>query len=342
MLIALLVLLAAGAAGTGQVLGPAFPSAGRFVDDSAHHRFVLTLGPVDLPAHASHHEVRQLGVRQADLPRDGWLEGYEVDIVDSLGRVLPRELIHHVELIELDRRALLDGEVQRMASVGKETRVVQLPDFIGYPVRRGEPIGIDPMLENPTDTSYPAAFVRISIPYTPANAEDAPADVFSIEADVTGAVGTASDFDVPSGRSSASHEFTVPISGLLLAVGGHIHDLGTRLVLVNVTTGDTVYDAWTTRDSLGRLQQLPVRQLWRSGGYPITGGQRFRLTAFYDNPGAHTLVAEGMGTLGGAFKPDSGQVWPRLDPADPETSRDLAYLHSLGAMTGAMPGMDMH
>jgi len=338
MLIGVFALAAAGAVGAGQV--PDFPSAGRFVDDSAHHRFVLTLGPVDLPAHATHHMVQQLGVRQAELPRDGWLEGYQVDVLDSLGHVLPRELIHHVELIELNRRALLDGEVQRMASVGKETQVVELPDFIGYPVRRGEPIGIDPMLENPTDTSYPAAFVRVSVPYTPASAEDAPQDVFSIEADVTGAVGAPSDFDVPAGRSSASHEFTVPISGLLLAVGGHIHDFGTRLLLVNLTTGDTVYDARVTRDSLGRLKQLPVRQLWRSGGYQITGGQRFRLTAFYDNPGARTLVAEGMGTLGGAFKPDSGQVWPRLDPADPETARDLAYLHALGAM-GGMPGMRM-
>ncbi|HXY68566.1 MAG TPA: hypothetical protein VEH62_03895 [Gemmatimonadales bacterium] len=339
MLTGFLALVAAGALGTTQadtqVLG--FPTRARITDDSAHHQLVVTLGPVNLPAHAEHHMVDQLGVQAVVVPRSGWLQGYNVDILDSAGHVLPRALIHHVELIELERRGLLSSEVQRMASVGKETREVQLPAFIGYPVRRGEVIGVNPMLDNPTDASYPAAYVRLRIPYTPENAEDRPVDVFSIEADVTGAVGVSSDFDIPAGRSSRSYEFAVPIAGALLAVGGHLHDLGTRLVLVSLASGDTVYDGRAGRDSLGRVTEVPVRQLWRTGGYQIAAGQRFRLTAFYDNPGARVVSAGGMGTLGGAFKPDDLQAWPRLDPTDPGTAKDLAYLHALGGMMG----MDM-
>ena len=339
MFTALVALVAAGALGPIQpdslILG--FPAHARIADDSAHQRLVITLGPVNLPAHAEHHMVDQLGVQAVVLPRGGWMQGYGVDIVDSAGRVLPRVLIHHVELIELGRRALLTGEVQRMASVGKETREVQLPGFIGYPVRRGEAIGVNPMLDNPTDTSYPAAYVRLRIPYTPESAEDRPVDVYSIETDVTGAVGASSDFDIPAGRSSLSHDFSVPVSGALLAVGGHLHDLGTRLVLVNLTTGDTVYDGRAGRDSLGHVTQVPVRQLWRTGGYQIAAGQRFRVTAFYDNPGGRVVSAGGMGTLGGAFKPDDLQAWPAFDPRNPDTAKDLAYLHSLGGMMG----MDM-
>ena len=339
MFTAFVALVAAGALGSiqadSQIQG--FPAHARIADDSAHQQFVITLGPVNLPAHAEHHMVEQLGVQAVTLPRGGWMQGYNVEIVDSAGRALPRTLIHHVELIELDRRALLDGQVQRMASVGKETREVQLPGFIGYPVHRGEAIAINPMLDNPTDTAYPAAYIRLLIPYAPENAEDRPVDVYSIGTDVTGAVGRSSDFDIPAGRSSLSHEFIVPISGALLAVGGHLHDLGTRLVLVNLTNGDTVYDARAARDSLGRVIAMPVRQLWRTGGYPIAAGQRFRLTALYDNPGGRAVSSGGMGTLGGAFKPDDMAVSPRLDPKDPETARDLAYLHSLGGMMG----MDM-
>lgn len=249
MFTAFVALVAAGALGSiqadSQIQG--FPAHARIADDSAHQQFVITLGPVNLPAHAEHHMVEQLGVQAVTLPRGGWMQGYNVEIVDSAGRALPRTLIHHVELIELDRRALLDGQVQRMASVGKETREVQLPGFIGYPVHRGEAIAINPMLDNPTDTAYPAAYIRLLIPYAPENAEDRPVDVYSIGTDVTGAVGRSSDFDIPAGRSSLSHEFIVPISGALLAVGGHLHDLGTRLVLVNLTNGDTVYDARAAR-----------------------------------------------------------------------------------------------
>ncbi|HTT68792.1 MAG TPA: hypothetical protein VMF70_12260 [Gemmatimonadales bacterium] len=343
MFTVLVALVAAGALGPIQpdslILG--FPAHARIADDSAHQQLVITLGPVVLPAHTEHHMVEQLGVQSVALPRGGWLQGYDVDIVDSGGRLLPRALIHHVELIELDRRALLDGQVQRMASVGKETGDVRLPGFIGYPVRRGEALGINPMLDNPTDTSYPAAYVRLRIPYTPENAEDRPVDVYSIGTDVTGAVGRSSDFDIPAGRSSLSHEFAVPISGALLAIGGHLHDLGLRLVLVNLATGDTVYDARAARDTTGRVLGMPVRQLWRTGGYQIAAGQRFRLTAFYDNPTGHTVAAGAMGTFGGAFKPDDVQAWPRLDPKDPETQRDLTYLHSLGGAMGGMPGMNM-
>jgi hypothetical protein len=339
MLTGFLALAAAGALGSvqadTQILG--FPAHARIADDSAHQQLVITVGPVNLPAHADHHMVEQLGVQAVRLPRGGWLQGYNVDIVDSAGRVLPRALIHHVEMIELERRGLLSPEVQRMASVGTETREVQLPGFIGYPVRRGEAVGVNPMLDNPTDTSYPVAFVRLRIPYAPENAEDRPVDVYTIETDVTGAVGVSSDFDIPAGRSSLSHDFAVPVAGALLAVGGHLHDLGTRLVLVNVTTGDTVYDGRAGRDSLGHVTQVPVRQLWRTGGYQIAAGQRFRLTAFYDNPGARVVSAGGMGTLGGAFKPDDMQTWPALDPKNPGTAKDLAYLHSLGGMMG----MDM-
>jgi hypothetical protein len=332
MLEAIVALAASATLGTIQGPQWADSSLATIVDDSAQHRFVITVGPTDLPAHADHHGVRQYGVQMVRLPRGGWLQGYVVELVDSSGRVLPRSLIHHVEMMEFERRSLLGPEIQRMVSVGKETPTELLPPGIGYPIRQGEPIGINAMLDNPTDAAYRRVYTRVTLPYAAAGGAAHPLDIFSIHTDVTGNVGRSSDYDVPPGTSSVSHDFTIPISGTLLAVGGHLHDYGTRLLLVNLTTGDTLYDALTTRDAQGRITAMPMGELWRRGGYRVGGGQRFRLTAFYDNPTGRTIPRGAMGTLGGAFRPDAGQAWPALDPDDPGTRADVAYLQGLARM----------
>ena len=47
-----------------------------------------------------------------------------------------------------------------------------------------------------------------------------------------------SDFDLVAGESQKVVQFTVPIAGTVLAVGGHIHDYGTRFVVVRGGTAE--------------------------------------------------------------------------------------------------------
>ncbi len=343
MPLAVLALLTFGTVGRGLAAVPQTPDPGsviRIVDDSVHQRMIIMVGPTTLPAHASHHEMRQFGLQTVALPSGGWLRGYVVELVDSAGHALPRDLIHHVEMIELERRALLDSSYQRMVSVGKETPTEMLPPGIGYPVRRGEQIGIDAMLDNPTATTYAGAFVRVTLPYIPASTSSPPLEIYTISTDVKGLVGQPSDFDVPPGATERSHVFTIPIAGWLVAVGGHLHDYGRRIVLVSLRTRDTLYDARADLDSLGRIRSLPMGELWRHGGYHVAAGERFRLTAVYDNTSGRTILEGGMGTLGGVFKPDSGQAWPALDPTAAQARSDMAYLQSLSDM-GEMGSMKM-
>ncbi len=313
----------------------------RIVDDSAHRRMVITIGPATLPAHSSHHDIRQFGLQAVALPSGGWLRGYLVELVDSAGDTLTRDLIHHVEMIELERRALLDSGYQRMVSVGKETPAEMLPAGIGYPVRRGERVGINAMLDNPTGRTYAGVFVRVTLPYLPADTQPPPLEIYTISTDVKGVVGAPSDFDVPPGPSERSHVFTVPIAGWLVAVGGHLHDFGRRIRLVSLLSKDTIYDARSELDARGHIVSLPMGELWHHGGYHVEAGERFELTAWYDNTSGRTIPDGGMGTLGGVFKPDSGQAWPALDPNAPAVRSDLAYLESLGRAMSDMGGMKM-
>ena len=49
--------------------------------------------------------------------------------------------------------------------------------------------------------------------------------------DVNLTVGGSNTFDVPPGKSSKSYEFSLPVGGRLLGVGGHMHDYGVRVRL---------------------------------------------------------------------------------------------------------------
>ena len=71
------------------------PAGARALVDRATGEMFIDLAPVDLPAHASHHEVAQPPVAILPLPAAGFLYGFRVAVVDSAGRELPSQLIHH-------------------------------------------------------------------------------------------------------------------------------------------------------------------------------------------------------------------------------------------------------
>ncbi|MFI5214634.1 MAG: hypothetical protein ACHQU8_08865, partial [Gemmatimonadales bacterium] len=128
---------------------------------------VVRLGPVSLPAHAGHMDIDQLALQTWRMPAGGWLRGYHVEIVDKDGAVLPHALLHHAEMVDLERRDLLRPALNRVVSVGKETSTLLLPPGMGYPVRERQELGINAMLGNPTATEYREAYVRATITMTP-------------------------------------------------------------------------------------------------------------------------------------------------------------------------------
>ena len=287
---------------------------------------VVTLGPVNLPAHADHMDIDQLALQTWRMPKAGWLRGYRVDMVDQDGNPLPEELLHHAEMVDLERRDLLRAAYNRVVSVGKETHQLTLPPTMGYPVREHQELGINAMLGNATATSYPEAYVRATITVTPAGTPNI-RNVMSLYAETSYDSTGDSDFDLPPGESSKVVEFSVPVAGRVLGLGGHIHDYGTRFVVVREGTGDTVYNAAPRLDSSGAVAGMPqVPMFGRT--LRIAPGDRFLMTVFYNNTSGRMLEKAGMGTFGMVFVPDDLTQWPTLDKNDPGVQRDLAGLRS--------------
>lgn len=287
---------------------------------------IVRLGPVRLAAHAEHHDVSQLALQTWRMPATGWLRGYKVEMVDAQGNVLPSVLIHHAEMVDLDRRDLLRPALNRVVSAGKETSALLLPPGMGYPVTANQQLGINAMLANPTDQAYNAAYVRATITLIPAGTANVK-NVMSFYAETSFDSTGASDFDLPAGPSMKVVQFQVPVAGQVLAVGGHIHDYGTRMVVVRAGTTDTIYNAVPRTDSSGAVSGMPTAPMF-GRTVRTAPGDWFVMTVSYDNTSGQLLEGAGMGTFGVVFAPDDLTQWPALDRSDRRVQHDLADLRS--------------
>src|SRR5256886_5005603 len=162
------LLLALGP-GDGRSPGAPDPAGARIFTDPGRGALVIDLAPLELPARTPHHALAQPPVATLEIPSDGYIHGFRVAVVDSAGRELSDELIHHFNLIDPDHRELFLPISRRLLAAGHETGAVRLPGLLfGLPLRSGEHVVASAMVENLTPVTYHEARVRLRLGLTPA------------------------------------------------------------------------------------------------------------------------------------------------------------------------------
>jgi hypothetical protein len=302
--------------------------------------FVLSLGPVDLPAGATHHQVLQPKAQEVPLPGAGWLRGYRVELVDRSGRPVPQAVLHHLNLMTPGRREMFSPIMLRLGAAGHETAPVKLPFLMGFKVKEGEKILVTAMFSNEESRqAYQGVTLRVHLPFTPDGTWLPPFSVYPFYIDVMPPAGTHA-YDLPPGKSQRSWDAHPAAEARILGVGGHLHKYGTLLRFEDATARKVL---WEARPQLGAdsdVVGMPVGRFWWRGGVKVQPGHVYRVTAFYDNPTGRTIPEGAMGTFGGILVPSRGAVWPALDTSDPEYRKDVLVTWAGMQMTGA--GMDMH
>ncbi|MDF3053237.1 MAG: hypothetical protein K0S19_1342 [Geminicoccaceae bacterium] len=129
--------------------------------------YVIDIGPISMPAKAGHGDLAQPSPLALELPVDGWLRGLSFDLVDEKGRQLPREMLHHLNLIVPDKRELFSQIMLRIGAAGPETQPYALPWFLGYRVRPGDSLLVTAMLHNPTPQEHQAVRLRVRLQLSP-------------------------------------------------------------------------------------------------------------------------------------------------------------------------------
>lgn len=315
--------------------------------DSARREVTLRIGPFTIAAmpegmnHGDHGAHDMAGMATPflafDWPVTGWLRGFRITLADANGRPLPRRLIHHVNMMNFERRALLYDAVERTLAAGQETEDVTLPRAVGFPMAAGTSVGLMAAWANETGSDIEGVYLTVTLLWSPTNLSPRPLDALPLYMDVNyQGPGQSDSYDLPAGTSSKSHEFTLPVGGRLLGVGGHLHDHARELVLEDLETGRTVVRLRARLDREGKLLGVE-RRLYgtRGDGLALRGGRRYRITAHYNNPTGATIPSGAMGIMIGLFVPDDLARWPAVDRDNPGIKADIASIRATSPQAGS-------
>lgn len=340
----------------------------RLVVDSARHEVVLYAGPFRVPGMSSMTSMPDVpdmpgmkGMTGMDgahadepgkenhaahafsplvrfvWPVDGWYRGFRVSLVDSSGSELPQHLMHHLVGIDFAHRQLLEGDLVRFIAAGVETHNVVLPRFLGVPMKSGQPLAIYAGWHNPGPKDYEGVYIRLAMPYLPANTLMKPMEVFPVQMDVDNTPGEPNAYDLPPGKTSRTFEFTMPIAGRFLGVGGHLHDYGIELRLEDAATGKVLSRVTARRDSAGHMLELN-RKYYPLFGLRMQAGHRYRVVGAYDSPKKDTITNGAMAIMAGVFAPNDASKWPMAYLDDPETHADIESLPGGSKVTAPVIG----
>jgi len=312
--------------------------------DSAHREVVVTLGPYDIPADSGMADMMSSIADDELSPIIVWplrtaIRGYRLTVTDSAGLPLSRRLLHHYGVVELDRRELAYPTLQNLIGGGAETADVMLPTTVGIPLEAGDRLAVYFMWKNRTGHAFHGVSLQLRFLLTPSNQQPRPVLAMPFWLDVNFHPGGSDAFDVPPGGCTRVFAFTLPVSGHLLAVGGHLHRYGTSLRLVNAVTGAGIVTVLARRDSDGTVRAMSRHLFGIFGEGPhLVAGQRYTLVVSYDNPTPDTLRGM-MGVLGGLFVPDDLAAWPALDRSNDIYIRGRNLRTWESAMSKNLPGM---
>ena len=306
--------------------------------DSSRHELIVTTGPFLIPAMTQsmdgimdHGATHDTPLQHFRWPVDGWLRGFRFEIIDEKGTALPRHLMHHVVILNFDRRQLLYAMSERVFGAGAETDDASIPRSIGVPFPRNTNMGMYIAWHNDTGRELSGVRLRLTMQWIPRSQNPRPVDVLPLYMDVNLTVGGTNTFDIRAGRSTQSHEFTLRSDGGLLAVSGQLHNYGVMVRLEDVESGKVITRVEPKVDEKGHVSGMGRRLFGvRGEGLRLRAGRRYRVVAEYNNTSGSALKNGGMAHMVGLFAPDDLAKLPTIDPADPTYQSDLASLERRG------------
>ena len=274
--------------------------------------FEIQFEAVDLPAvhDGGDHEQPVLSPLWATVPVSGWLHGFDYHLVDAEGNPVPREVLHHLKVMDPDRRELFNPIMLHLAGSGGETMPVLFPREVGYPIEEGDTLLVTAMLHNTTGRSLEGVQLLVALHYSPHGSWKPPLPVVPFFTHVTSPMSEPS-YDLPPGLSEKSIELRPAVSGRILGLGGHLHRYGVSLRLEDTTEGRVLWEREARRSPDGHVLEIPHQYFVWSRGPKLRSDHTYRLTAVHDNPTGDTIPGGGMGTLGGAMVME--ESWPEVD-----------------------------
>jgi hypothetical protein len=285
--------------------------------DSSRKEVVLTAGPFNLPSMGGHlgHAGHEEGSMPKYVDKFSWPlqatgRGFVLELKDQNGKKVTQKVLHHMQIVNSDRRQLLLPMDEKLMAVGRETKNIMLPNTIGLPLTAGSAMKLDVMWHNETKVSYDSVYMTLRIKYNPANLVPAPVEVLPISIDIADAKGRPNTFPIPPGDFIVTRDFVMPVDGRILGFSGHMHNYGTGMWLEDVESGKVITRIMPDLDSTGAIEHMPVKLYGIYGeGLKVRANRRYRMVATYHNPTDHE-ISGAMAHINGLIHPTDMRQWP--------------------------------
>ena len=215
-----------------------------------------------------------------------YLVGMEPDLVYGDGSRATHETgahLHHVVFYnESAADATCGGWPERFFASGDERTPLAVPKGYGYQVGSGASWSLLTHLMNTLPDQSQQFYVQVRFYYVPAPPAVEPVRPVWLDIDNCG----DSEYTIPAGYSDTHRDFTVPASlaGNVVAIGGHLHNDGVRIVATNETAGDTICTSRASYGSHGG--EVMLDGMGTCAGDPlahISTGDVIRLHSQYDS-----------------------------------------------------------
>jgi len=309
----------------------------RVEQDDDSHIVTVSIAPLNIPVTGAHHGGGMMMAGhdspffRHEWPVEGWLYGFSMELYDAAGQRLPRKHLHHVSMVNLSRRQLVYDMFERIAGAGQEQDSFEAPKTIGVPVSPGMEFGTFVGWHNDTGKEITGAKLVIRMKYLPPNIKPSPTDVLPVWLDVNNTPGRSDSYDLPPGLSSRSFEFSVPVSGRILAAGGHLHDYADFIRVEEVESGKVLFTIKPKLDADRKILEVPRKIFGARGeGIKLRTDRKYRIVAQYTSPEPDTIPAGAMGIIAVLYKPDDLAEWPALNLDHPDTQKDITNLETMG------------
>jgi hypothetical protein len=313
--------------------------------DSVRRQVIIVAGPFDLadakPMPGMAHDMMHMTdspMMRFEWPVDGWMNGVNVRLYKENGDSVPLRILHHMPMFNFDRRSLVHTMVERLFSWGQDTQEIVLPAGVATPLPQGDHLGFVIAWHNDTGEDLHGAYMRMTLSYLPPKEVKVP--VIPWYVDVSNVYGGENSFDLPAGKTTQRFDFQVPVSGRLIMVGGHMHDYGQWVSLVDSVTGRTLVKLKTDEDKKGHITKTGRFIFgFNEDALRIKANHTYTVYSHYDNTTGKPIAMGGMGLVAGIFQPDSLSLLPKIDYTNPLTVKDLK---SLPADLGDEDAEDAH
>jgi hypothetical protein len=264
----------------------------------------LTFGPMDLPTGHDGDLAASIPKHIFQVPEDRYLVGYKSAIFTKDGKPLPRQWLHHVLLMNLDKDSVsCPGEPLFFAGAGMEMTETRFPAGYGVKLEKGKKLMVVVAFYHkalPTKD----AMATFTMELAPKNAPVQQMDVYQVGVNIVcyskfdnrGENQTDEGIRIDPGVQVMSAPLKFNMDGCVKFAYPHGHDQLLLILLDNKTTRKNLLRTVPDVEADGNFRAFQPHQVYKDPqGFSVNTKDDYEMTMVYHRPIHDPVEGHGMG-----------------------------------------------